>query len=143
VCTGHCTVQCPVHRLSRAETPFSCALSGGSPDNYCALSGVHRTGTLDCPVRPYPVFKKTFPLSRPRPALSTSLFSAPLSRSLAISTPRRRPPLLSGDLLSGDLVQVHHLSLVRIHLSLFPPLLSVHATSEAPISTLCAQFQIL
>jgi hypothetical protein len=39
VCTGHCTVQCPVHRLPRAGTPFSCALSGGSPDSYCALSG--------------------------------------------------------------------------------------------------------
>jgi hypothetical protein len=57
VCTGHCTVQCPVHRLPRAESSFSCALSGGSPDSYCALSGVHRTGTVDCPVRPYRVLK--------------------------------------------------------------------------------------
>jgi hypothetical protein len=46
-----------VHRLSRAKTPFSRALSGGSPDSYCALSGVHRTGTVDCPVRPYSVLK--------------------------------------------------------------------------------------
>jgi hypothetical protein len=58
VCTGHCTVQCPVHRQPRAKNPFSCALSGGSPDSYCALSGVHRTGSVDCPVRPYRVLKK-------------------------------------------------------------------------------------
>jgi hypothetical protein len=58
VCTGHCTVQCPVHRQPRAKIQFSCALSGGSPDSYCALSGVHRTGTVDCPVRPYRVLKK-------------------------------------------------------------------------------------
>jgi hypothetical protein len=77
VCTGHCTVQCPVHRQPRAKISFSCALSGGSPDSYCALSGVHRTGTVDCPVRPYSVFKKTFPLSRPRPG-SFLLCSQPL-----------------------------------------------------------------
>jgi hypothetical protein len=47
VCTGHCTVQCPVHRQPHAKNPFS-----------CALSGVHRTGTVDCPVRPYRVLKK-------------------------------------------------------------------------------------
>jgi hypothetical protein len=58
VCTRHCTVQCPVHRQPRAKNLFSCAMSGGSPDSYCALSGVHRTGTVDCPVRPYRVLKK-------------------------------------------------------------------------------------
>ena len=58
MCTGHCTVQCPVHRQPHASNLFSCALSGGSPDSYCALSGVHRTGTVDCPVHPYSVFKK-------------------------------------------------------------------------------------
>jgi hypothetical protein len=101
VCTGHCTVQCPVHRQPRAKIPFSCALSGGSPDSYCALSGVHRTGTVDCPVRPYPVFKKSFP-SRARglaflfsvlPLLSVS---GDLPPSPA-TTPHRRP-LFSGDL---------------------------------------------
>jgi hypothetical protein len=69
VCTGHCTVQCPVHRQPRAKIPFSCALSGGSPDNYCALSGVHRTGTVDCPVRPYLVLKKNPSLSEPEARL--------------------------------------------------------------------------
>jgi hypothetical protein len=57
VCTGHCTVHCLVHRQPRASNLFPCALSGGSPDNYCALSGVHRTGTVDCSVRPYRVLK--------------------------------------------------------------------------------------
>jgi hypothetical protein len=65
VCIGHCTVQCPVHRQPRAKIHFSCALSGGSPDRYCALSGVHRTGTVDCPVRPYRVLKKA---SSPQPS---------------------------------------------------------------------------
>ena len=73
MCTGHCTVQCPVHRQPRAKISFSCALSGGSPDSYCALSGVHRTGTVHCPVRPYSVFKKFFPLSRPRPGFISSV----------------------------------------------------------------------
>jgi hypothetical protein len=39
-----------VHRQPRAKIQFSCALSGGSPDSYCALSGVHRTATVRCPV---------------------------------------------------------------------------------------------
>jgi hypothetical protein len=80
VCTGHCTVQCPVHRQPHASNLFSCALSGGSPDSYCALSGVHRIGTVDCPVRPYSIFKKLFLCSRPRPATSSlSLASLCLS----------------------------------------------------------------
>ena len=83
VCTGHCTVQCPVHRQPRAQTPFFCALSGGSPDSYCALSGVHRTGTVDCPVRPYRVLKKGLqPETKPEALFSLcalcSLFSGDL-----------------------------------------------------------------
>jgi hypothetical protein len=97
VCTGHCTVQCPVHRQSRAKNPFSCALSGGSPDSYCALSGVHRTGTVDCPVRPYRVLKKA---SSPQPSqrLNFSLPAPFCSLFLAIPSPppafsdHRRPP---------------------------------------------------
>jgi hypothetical protein len=81
-----------VHRQPRAQNPFSCALSGGSPDSYCALSGVHRTDTVDCPVRPYPVFKKPFPARALGRALFLS-FSLPLWR---FSLPRRRPPL-TGD----------------------------------------------
>jgi hypothetical protein len=79
VCTGHCTVQCLVHRQPRAINPFSCALSGGSPDSYCALSGVHRTCTVDCPVRPYRVLKKDLQPDRARGSLfsfSASVFSA-------------------------------------------------------------------
>jgi hypothetical protein len=144
VCIGHCTVQCPVHRLPRAETPFSCALSGVSLDNYCALSGVHRTGTVDCPVRPYPVFKKPFS-SRARGLHSPLLCSLPLSLGLW-----RSPPLVDDHLSSPAICSpatsskcIISLWCESLSLSLFPPLLSDHATSEAPISTLCAQFQIL
>jgi hypothetical protein len=105
VCTGHCTVQCPVHRQPRAQNPFSCALSGGSPDSYCALSGVHRTGTVDCPVRPYHILKKT-PPARAEPEalrfLPSLWLSALLWRSDPLtgdhrapaSTVLRRPPAL-------------------------------------------------
>jgi hypothetical protein len=95
VCTGHCTLQCPVHRQPRAKYPFSCALSGGSPDSYCALSGVHQTGTVDCPVRPYRVFKKT--ASSPRP--SQRLFSLWALSSLQL-LPLSGDPPLTGDLPS-------------------------------------------
>jgi hypothetical protein len=125
VCTGHCTVQCPVHRQPRAKNPFSCALSGGSPDSYCALSGVHRTCTVDCPVRPYRVLKKRPPardrargsfhqrhlfvsLAIPSPPPATS----PLRRPPAI--PRRpRAPLLPSSVSSSG--------------SLFPPLCFSHS----------------
>jgi hypothetical protein len=93
VCTGHCTVQCPVHRQPRAQNPFSCALSGGSPDSYCALSSVHRTGTVDCPVRPYHVFKKSPPArSRARDLLHFSLTSLCLSGDHPLLSAHRRPP---------------------------------------------------
>jgi hypothetical protein len=104
VCTGHCTVQCPVHRQSRAKSQFSCALSGGSPDSYCALSGVHRTGTVDCPVRTYRVLKNGLQPDRARdllyfPAnrllLSVSGVSSPAP---AISTGGHLLPPGSGDL---------------------------------------------
>jgi hypothetical protein len=88
VCTGHCTVQCPVHRQPHAKYPFSCALSGGSPDSYCALSGVHRTGIVDCPVRPYRVLKNGLqPETEPE-----ALFSLCALCSLRITPPRRQPP---------------------------------------------------
>jgi hypothetical protein len=86
VCTGHCTVQCPVHRQPRAKDPFS-----------CALSGVHRTGTVDCPVRPYRVLKKGLqPETEPEAPFSPP--PAFLSVPLATPTPppaisdHRRPP---------------------------------------------------
>jgi hypothetical protein len=97
VCTGHCTVQCPVHRQPRAKIQFSCALSGGSPDSYCALSGMHRTGTVDCPVHPYRVLKKRPPA---RPSQRLSLSSSPPVALCLTATPslppafsdHRRPP---------------------------------------------------
>jgi hypothetical protein len=93
VCTGHCAVQCPVHRQPRAQIPFSCALSGGSPDSYCALSGVHQTGTVDCLVRPYCVLKKRLlPEAEPE---ALSFLSALWLSALLCSNP------LSGDLLTG------------------------------------------
>jgi hypothetical protein len=81
VCTRHRTVQCPVHRQPRAQNPFS-----------CALSGVHRTGTVYCPVRPYSVFKKSFP-ARARGQALFPLYGHCLSLSLAVSS-------LAGDLPS-------------------------------------------
>jgi hypothetical protein len=95
VCTGHCTVHCPVHRPHACKNPFSCALSGGSPDNYCAMSGVHRTGTVDCPVHPLCVFKKG---SLPEPQAAFSLLC-----SLASSSLKRFPPL-AGDLPSPSTI---------------------------------------
>jgi hypothetical protein len=94
VCTEHCTVHCPVHRPRACKFPFSCALSGGSPDNYYALSGVHRTGTVDCPVRPYCVLKKRLqPEAEPEAAfLSSSLFVSSVASDLPCS-PLWRPPL--------------------------------------------------
>jgi hypothetical protein len=90
VCTGHCTVQCPVHRQPRAKIPFSCALSGGSPDSYCALSGVHRTGTVDCPVCPYRVLKNDLqPETEPEALFSLCALCALLS---VIAPSHRRSP---------------------------------------------------
>jgi hypothetical protein len=98
-------VQCPVHRQPRAKIQFSCALSGGSPDSYCALSGVHRTGTVDCPVRPSCVLKNGL---QPDRARDLCYFSQPPVLSVqwrfplpppAIFSHRRPPsPLGSGDL---------------------------------------------
>ena len=107
MCTGHCTVQCPVHRQPRAIIQFSCALSGGSPDSYCALSGVHRTGTVDCPVCPSRVLKKTAPSpTGPEapcfPASACALCPAAISQRPPASFSHRRPPSSPG---SGDLAR--------------------------------------
>jgi hypothetical protein len=95
VCTGHCTVHCPVHRPCARKNSLSCALSGGSPDSYCALSGVHRTGTVDCPVRPYCVLKNRLqPEAEPEAFSFLSALCLPVLWRSAL--PRRRPPL-TGD----------------------------------------------
>jgi hypothetical protein len=111
-------VQCPVHRQPRAKYPFSCALSGGSPDSYYALSSVHRTGTVDCPVRPYSVFKKLFSAR----ARAQAHFFSPasiFSLSLAFFPRRRRPPSSPAILRRPCPCSSPSLSLVRIPLSLF------------------------
>jgi hypothetical protein len=139
VCTGHCTVQCPVHRQPRAKNPFSCALSGGSPNSYCALSDVHRTGTVDCPVRPYRVLKKGLQTETEPEAHSFSL-PAPFSlclwrllpvagdlphrRALSPAELRRPRPVLLGE-LAPFLPCLHSLSVLclrQLSTSL-PPLL--------------------
>jgi hypothetical protein len=97
VCTGHYTVQCPVHRQPRAQIQFLCALSGGSPDSYCALSGVHRTGTVDCPVCPSRVLK-----NRPQPDRARG--------SVSLLCQRLRPQALwRFSSPAGDLTDGHHL----------------------------------
>jgi hypothetical protein len=128
-----------VHRLLRTETPFSCALSGGSPDSYCALSGVHWIGTVDCPVRPYPVFKKTFP-SRARGQALFPLCSLPPSRSQAIST-------LTCDLPSPAAILRRHCACPALlplvsSCAFTPPLFSLIQPSGAPSSHLLRKSQI-
>jgi hypothetical protein len=141
VCTGHCTVQCPVHRQPRAKIPFSYALSGGSPDNYCAMSGVHRTGTVDCPVRPYSVFKNSFP-SRARGQAVSLLCSLPLSRSLAITPSPTTTPLRRS--LHRRRPSASPLpSLVSIPFSLPPFSLSSCHQRNPPLPPLMCLFQIL
>jgi hypothetical protein len=128
VCTGHCTVQCPVHWQPRAQNSFSCVLSGGSPDNYCALSGVHRTCTVDCPVRPYSVFRKPFPCPSPRPGSVSSLATASLG--LWRHPLRSGDPSLTGGDLSGDLQCSCFPSLSGEHHLLSLSSLSVSAVSS-------------
>jgi hypothetical protein len=144
VCTGHCTVQCPVHRLPRAKNPFSCAQSGGSPDSYCALSGVHRTGTVDCPVRPYRVLKKGLqPATEPEahlfPASALSLCLSGISLSPPATFPPpatlRRPGALVP--LSGE---QHHPPL--LHSIFFSPALGLRGSEALSLHPLSI-FQIL
>jgi hypothetical protein len=121
VCTGHCTVQRPVHRQPCAKIPFSCALSGGSLDSYCALSGVHRTDTVDCPVRPYRVLKNGLQPETEPEALFTSALSVlwdllPLTSKL----------LLSLHLDSGSTMRLRYDHLLRIPDSLTFSVLQRH-----------------
>jgi hypothetical protein len=141
MCSGHCTVQCPVHRQPRAKIPFSCAMFGGSPDSYCALSGVHWTCTVDCPVHPYRVLKNGLqPETEPEALFSLcalcSLFSANCSLSPAIS-PHRRP------LCSGDLQLLRPSLLPLVSSLVFSSLLSLFMPPvKHPSSTPCESIQI-
>jgi hypothetical protein len=93
----HRTLHCAMSGAPAAarKIPFSCALSGGSPDSYCALSGVHRTGTVDCPVCPSRVLKNS-----PQPDRARSLlFPCQRPRTLCLwrfPSARRRPSLTGG-----------------------------------------------
>jgi hypothetical protein len=51
---AHRTLHCAMSGApdGHAQISFCAALSGGSPDSYCALSSVHRTCNVDCPVCP-------------------------------------------------------------------------------------------
>jgi hypothetical protein len=117
-------VHCPVHQPRVRRSTFSYALSGGSPDSYCALSGVHRIATMRYPVctgqllcaiwcapdrhcrlsdAPITRFKKR-PLARPQARDHISLAISALC-SLSGDLPRRRlfscnqvlPFILSGE----------------------------------------------
>jgi hypothetical protein len=137
VCTGHCTVHCPVHRPRARKNSFSCALLGGSRDNYCA---VRCAPDRHCRLSGAPIsrFKKI--ASSPK-----------LSQRLSISS------LLSVSLLSSDLTPLRRSfspaaalrrTLPGAHP--FPPqvsssgsLLSISIEQCTPFSTLLCQIQIL
>jgi hypothetical protein len=141
VCTGHCTVQCPVHRQPRAKFLFLCAvrwITGQllcavrcAPDRHCRLSGV-----------PISRFKKRPParpgqkpsFSQPAPASSLSL--AIFQRPPATFSHRRSP---SPATISGDLVP-----LLGEQLLLTPSVLlcSLWAVKLFPLS-LCDKLKFL
>jgi hypothetical protein len=130
--TAHASVQGPVHhRQSHAQNPFS-----------CALSGVHRTGTVDCPVR-HTRFLKNLSLPEPEARLHfSSLATASLCLwrfppSPAISPPRRRSsgdPVLSTALFSGETPLVPYLSLYVLHQSEALTHFQFHLLIQIPIS---------
>jgi hypothetical protein len=102
--TLHCAMSGVPAAARKKKILFSCALSGGSPDSYCALSGVHRTGTVDCPVRPYRVLKKR-PPARPGQRLPLFPSQPPAALCSWRFLPSRRSPLTGGHHLrrcSGD-----------------------------------------
>jgi hypothetical protein len=99
VCTGHCTVQCPVHRLGErgSATVRHCPVGHRiltAPNNHCSLSGV-----------PVTRFKKTFVYLSPRPgSILTRAAQALLPLLSAFPPPpcpcRRRSPRPSSGVLS-------------------------------------------
>jgi hypothetical protein len=91
VCTGHCTVQCPVHRLGErgSATVRHCPVGHRiltAPNNHCSLSGV-----------PVTRFKKTFVYLSPRPgSILTRAAQALLSSALCFSsTTLSLPPAIT------------------------------------------------
>jgi hypothetical protein len=150
VCTRHFIVHCPVHRPRARQFLFLlCAVRWFTgqllcvvrcaPDSYCALSGVHRTSTVDCPVRPYSVFKKSFPAR----ARGQALFLSGLCPSLGLwcLLLLSGDPSLTGGDLSGDLLCSCFPSFSGEHL---PPLSSLSLSislDSAPLFTLLCQIQ--
>jgi hypothetical protein len=102
---------------------------------------VHRTGTVDCPVRPYRVFKKA---SSPQPSQRhTSHRQLPLPSAPGdFLSPRRRTPSTGGHHLrrsSGDLARLFFPLGEQL---CFLPCLSI-SLSLRQCTPLCAKFQIL
>jgi hypothetical protein len=102
VCTGHCTVQCPVHRQPRAKIQFFlCAVRWFTgqllcavrcaPDRHCRLSGVPILRFLKKnPSLPEPVAWLSFFLST-RALCSLAILLSPSANFLL-----RRPPSPTG-----------------------------------------------
>jgi hypothetical protein len=96
------------------------------------MSGVHRTGNIDCPVRPYSVFKKPFP-ARARGREHFLCLSPQLLSVSDDSTLTGDPPSPATTVLRRSSVLVHALPLVSspappasfflsvCHLQLAPP----------------------
>jgi hypothetical protein len=96
VCTGHCTVQCPVHRQPRTKIQiFLCAVRC-APDRHCRLSGAPISRFKKRPpARRAEPEAHSFP-QRPRPLFSVSP-GVSLSPSPAISTGGHHLRRCSGD----------------------------------------------
>jgi hypothetical protein len=119
-------VHCPVHRLCERISPFCCALSGGSPDSYCVLSGA-----------PMKCFLKNLSLALARgQGISFSTALCPGALSSPLPHRRRGPAACSGDILqlSGST------SLVSCYL---PPLCLSFCPVSSPPFHLLAQFKFL
>ena len=138
MCTGHCTVQCPVHRRPRADPIFLCAVRWFTgqllcavrcaPDRHCRLSGA-----------PILRFKKKRlqPEAEPEairflPTLWLSALSGDPVTFSVIS-------LAGGDLLVTKLLLGLGSPLVSSHV--FPLLSSISVQPSELTSTLCAQFK--
>jgi hypothetical protein len=135
VCTGHCTVQCPVHRRPRADPIFLCAVRWFTgqllcavrcaPDRHCRLSGA-------------PILRFKNNASSPKPSQRLSV-SSPLSGSLpslAVGPPLRQSPHRRRS--SGDQVLLSCLISPLVSTSLQVPSLSltISVPSEHSSTTL-------
>jgi hypothetical protein len=116
-----------------------CAVPCAS-DSHCALSSVHRTCTVDCPVRPYHVLKKGLQPA-PEPEANIFLCSLALSPLWRFALPRRRPPLTGDHRAPATQCSSPTLLSVSSPFSLCLSSLSVLLCRD-PQSTLLCQIQI-